>query len=51
MNISIIDSGYIGLVQALALADVEHRVFYMNVDKRHIEQQSKSEITFYKRGL
>ncbi|MFT6955228.1 MAG: UDPglucose 6-dehydrogenase [Halieaceae bacterium] len=51
MNISIIGSGYVGLVQAAVFADVGHRVVCMDVDKSRIDRLNDCEVPFYEPGL
>ena len=51
MKISIIGSGYVGLVQAAVFADVGHRVVCMDVDSTRVSQLSKCDIPFYEPGL
>jgi UDPglucose 6-dehydrogenase len=51
MEISVIGSGYVGLVQAAVLADVGHQVICMDVDQARIESLRKGDIPFYEPGL
>ena len=51
MEISVIGSGYVGLVQAAVLADVGHQVICMDVDRERIERLRTGDIPFYEPGL
>jgi UDPglucose 6-dehydrogenase len=47
MNISIIGSGYVGLVTGVCFANVGHNVSIFDIDKKKINQLKNKEIPFY----
>jgi UDPglucose 6-dehydrogenase len=51
MNITVFGVGYVGLVQAVVLADVGHNVCCVDVDKKKIEGLKNGEIPIYEPGL
>ncbi len=51
MDISVFGSGYVGLVQAAAMADVGHRVTCMDVNKGRVKGLKAGEVPFYEPGL
>jgi len=51
MKISVIGSGYVGLVQATVLAEVGHDVICMDIDQHKVEQLSKGHVTIFEPGL
>ncbi|MEE3633143.1 UDP-glucose/GDP-mannose dehydrogenase family protein [Pseudomonas sp. AL 58] len=51
MKISVIGSGYVGLVQATVLAEVGHDVVCMDVDKHKIKMLQKGHVTIFEPGL
>lgn len=51
MNISIVGSGYVGLVTAACLAQKGHRVICVDVDKEKVEKINGGEPPIYEKGL
>lgn len=51
MNVTIIGSGYVGLVSGACLADVGNQVLCMDVDKHKVEQLKNGSIPIYEPGL
>ena len=51
MKITIVGTGYVGLVTAVGLADVGHIVTCVDRDKRKIEAIESGRAPFYERGL
>jgi UDPglucose 6-dehydrogenase len=51
MNITIIGSGYVGLVSAACFADLGNNVLCLDVDKKKIQSLQNSKIPFYEPGL
>ena len=51
MNITMIGTGYVGLVSGVCLAEFGHRVICMDKDKSKIEQLLNDEIPIYEPGL
>ncbi|HYY29013.1 MAG TPA: UDP-glucose/GDP-mannose dehydrogenase family protein [Chthoniobacterales bacterium] len=51
MDISIIGSGYVGLVTGACLADVRHNVICVDNDQRKVERLQKGVIPIYEPGL
>ena len=51
MNITIIGSGYVGLVSATCFADLGNNVLCLDVDKKKIQLLKNSKIPFYEPGL
>src|SRR5690606_20952664 len=51
MEISVFGTGYVGLVQAAALADVGHQDVCVDIDPRKIAQLQRGEPTSHVSGL
>ncbi|MGB3222151.1 MAG: UDP-glucose/GDP-mannose dehydrogenase family protein [Desulforhopalus sp.] len=51
MNITVFGVGYVGLVQAVVLADVGHNVCCVDVDEKKIKGLKNGEIPIYEPGL
>ena len=51
MNITIIGSGYVGLVSAACFADLGNNVLCLDVDKQKVQLLKNSKIPFYEPGL
>lgn len=51
MNITVFGSGYVGLVQAIVLADVGHQVVCIDLDADKINRLSHGELPIYEPGL
>jgi UDPglucose 6-dehydrogenase len=51
MDIGVFGSGYVGLVQAVVLADVGHQVICMDVDSKRIAQLQTGVVPFFEPGL
>ena len=51
MNISVIGTGYVGLVTGTCLAEVGHRVTCIDIDKDRINELIDGQIPFYEHGL
>jgi len=51
MNVTIIGTGYVGLVTGACLADIGNNVLCMDVDKRKIDTLNAGGIPIYERGL
>lgn len=51
MNISIIGSGYVGLVSGVCLAEKGHKVTCVDVDRQKVRKINQGETPIYERGL
>lgn len=51
MNITILGTGYVGLVTGLSLADIGHNVICVDNDQEKIEMLRNCEIPFYEDGV
>ena len=51
MNITIVGSGYVGLVTGACLADMGHHVFCLDVDAGKIAMLQRGEVPIYEPGL
>jgi len=51
MNISVIGTGYVGLVTGTVFADLGHKVYCVDIDESKIEKLMQGEIPFFEPGL
>lgn len=51
MKISVIGTGYVGLVVGTCLADTGHRVACVDIDEKRVAALTKGDIPFYEPGL
>jgi len=51
MRVSIIGSGYVGLVSGAGLSDVGHQVLCMDIDQERVERLKSGECPIYEPGL
>ena len=51
MRVSVVGSGYVGLVSGAGLADVGHHVVCMDIDRDRIERLRRGEVPIFEPGL
>jgi UDPglucose 6-dehydrogenase len=51
MNITVVGTGYVGLVSGTCLAEIGHTVYCVDIDKEKIEKLNKGQLTFFEPGL
>ena len=51
MRISIVGTGYVGLVSGACLADIGHDVICVDIDESKIERINRGEAPIYEEGL
>jgi len=51
MNVTVIGTGYVGLVTGACLADAGNNVFCLDVDERKIARLNRGEIPIFEPGL
>ncbi|MDD5541655.1 MAG: UDP-glucose/GDP-mannose dehydrogenase family protein [Acidobacteriia bacterium] len=51
MKLTIIGSGYVGLVSAVCFADVGHQVLCVDNDRQKVERLQSGKLTIYEQGL
>jgi len=51
MNLTVIGTGYVGLVSGTCLADIGNNVVCLDIDKSRIDKLNKAEVPFYEPGL
>lgn len=51
MEISIIGTGYVGLVTGIGLAELENKVIFVDIDKNKVNSINSAEPPVYERGL
>jgi UDPglucose 6-dehydrogenase len=51
MNISVVGTGYVGLVTGVALSEIGHNVICIDIDKQKIEKMKQGQSPIYEPGL
>jgi UDPglucose 6-dehydrogenase len=51
MQIAVFGAGYVGLVQAVGLAELDHEVFLVDIDEAKVEALQGGSVPFYEPGL
>ena len=51
MRVSIVGSGYVGLVSGAGLSDVGHHVLCMDIDRDRVEGLCRGEVPIFEPGL
>ena len=51
MNIAVIGTGYVGLVQGVIMADFNHNVTCVDIDIDKIKRLKRGEVPIYEPGL
>jgi len=51
MNITIVGSGYVGLVSGACLANLGHKILCLDIDEKKIEMLKSGKVPFYEPGL
>ena len=51
MIISIVGTGYVGLVTGAIFADLGHKVFCIDIDRQKIKALSQGDLPFFEPGL
>jgi len=51
MNITVIGTGYVGLVTGVCLSDIGHKVICLDIDEKKVEQMRKGISPIYEPGL
>ena len=51
MNITVVGSGYVGLVTATCFAEMGNRVIGVDIDEQKVKKLSSGEVTIYEPGL
>lgn len=51
MTVSVVGTGYVGLVTAAVFADFGHKIFAIDIDKKKLEDLRRAKIPFFEPGL